>query len=101
MLKIKTTTVLRVIVFLILFVLFCIFYFTPIIDQYWKELTNTAKHDDKGVIELPAITMCFKPKFKPSVFEKYNITEYVFFSEKFPNVTDKKTIKVHKNFQCV
>ena len=94
MLKIKTTTVLRVIVFLILFVLFCIFYFTPIIDQYWKELTNTAKHDDKGVIELPAITMCFKPKFKPSVFENYNITEDIFFQEKFPNLTAKKNVKV-------
>ena len=90
----KKTLVLKKIVFLILFVLFCIFYFTPIIDQYWKELTNTAKHDDKGVIELPAITMCFKPKFKPSVFENYNITEDIFFQEKFPNLTAKKNVKV-------
>ena len=100
MVKIKTTTVFRIIVFLILFVLFYIYYLTPIIDQYRKKLTNTAKHDekvsetDKGVIELPAITMCFKPKFKPSIFEKYNITEDVFFQDKYPNVTAKKTIKV-------
>ena len=94
MVKMKKTLVLKKIVFLILFVLFSIFYFTPIIDQYWKELTNTAKHDDKGEIGLPAITMCFKPKFKPSVFENYNITEDIFFQEKFPNLTAKKNIKV-------
>ena len=96
MMKIKKTLVLRTMVFLILFVLFYIYYLTPVIDgwkndHYWKELTNIANFDAKisykDVIELPAITIGFKPKFKLSVFEKYNITEYIFFQETFPNLT--------------
>ena len=103
MVKMKKTLVLKKIVFVILFVLFYIYYLTPIIDgwkndHYWKELTSFANVDAqisyKDVIEVPAITICFKPKFKPSVFENYNITEDIFFQEKFPNLTDKKSIKV-------
>lgn len=36
--------------------------------------------------QLPAITICFDPPFKPSVLEKYNITDSIFYGAYFPDV---------------
>ena len=48
--------------------------------------------------EPPTITLCFDPRFKPSVFEKYNITNWIFFDDYFPKVLENKTIKASGHF---
>ena len=93
--RIKKRTILKGIVLLILMVLFLNFYLRPIVWHYWKKLTNTAKHDEKVTeIEPPAITVCLKPSFKPSVFRKLGIKQDIFFLEAYPNITDQKAVKV-------
>ena len=88
-------TILRFLALFALFVLFFINYLTPIVIQYSSRITNTAKHDELvDDIEPPAITVCFKPKFKKSVFKKYNITEDIFFENVYPDVVANHTIKV-------
>ena len=93
--RIKKRTSLKAIILLILLVLFFVFYLQPIVNNYVQKLTNTAKHEEKVTkIEPPAITVCLKPIFKPSVFRKLGVRHEVFFGDVQPNITDKKSIKV-------
>ena len=88
--------ILRISVLAILLILFFYYYLTPTFIQYSTKITNTAKHDELVEdIEPPAITVCFRPKFKQSVFTKYNITEDIFFPGFiFPEHLSNRTIKV-------
>ena len=92
--KIQKRTILKTSVLLTLLVLFYIYYFKQVYKQFSEQLTNTAKYEEKiTVTEPPTITICFDPAFKPSVFEKYNISDWVFFEEYFPNITANMSIK--------
>ena len=94
MVKLQKRRVLKISVFVILLILFYIFYFKEVFKHFSEQLTNTAKYDEKLItMEPPIITVCFTPPFKPSVFEKYNITDWIFFENHFPDVTANKTIK--------
>ena len=94
MVKLQKRRVLKISVLFTLLILFYIYYFKQVFKHFSEELTNTAKYDEKiTAIEPPTITVCFTPSFKPSVFEKYNITDWIFFGDYFPDVTAKKTIK--------
>ena len=87
--------ILRFLTLTVLLVLFFLNYLAPIVIQWRSKITNTAKHVEKVTdIEPPAITVCFKPSFKNSVFKKYNITEDIFHANAFPNFTADNTIKV-------
>ena len=94
MVKIQKRTVLKTLVFITLLVLFYIYYFKQVYKQFSEQLTNTAKYEEKiTVTKPPTITICFDPAFKPSVFEKYNISDWIFFEDYFPNVTANMSIK--------
>ena len=87
--------ILRFLTLTVLLVLFFMYYLGPIIIQYMSQITNTAKHVEKVTdIEPPAITVCFKPSFKNSIFKKYNITEDIFHENAFPGFVANNTIKV-------
>ena len=92
--KIRKRTILKLVVLSILFSLFSIYYLKPTVMQYSEELTNTAKHEEKITkVEMPAISICLTPNFKPSVFHKHNITDYIFYQNKYPEVLANKTLK--------
>ena len=56
-------------------------------------ITNTAKYETKLTeIEPPVWEVCLHPFYKPSVFEKYNITSYIFYSNDYPEVLKNNTI---------
>ena len=87
--------ILRFLTLTVLLVLFFLNYLAPIVIQWRSKITNTAKHVEKVTdIEPPAITVCFKPSFKNSVFKKHNITEDIFHENAFPNFVADNTIKV-------
>ena len=97
--KVQKRTVLKLMVLIALLVLFYIYYFRVVFKQFTEQLTNTAKFEEKiTVTEPPTITLCFDPRFKPSVFEKYNITNWIFFDDYFPKVLENKTIKASGHF---
>ena len=84
--KIKRT-ILKALVFISLLILFYIFYFKQVFDQYSNQLTNTAKFEEKiEHVEPPTLTICFEPIYKPSVLEKYNVTEEMFFEDDFTDL---------------
>ena len=70
-------------------------YFSLAFEQFSKKSTNTMFHEESiEEIEPPAITICFDPPFKPSVFEKYRINKWIFFYNNFPHVIANNTFKV-------
>ena len=86
-------------VLIALLLLFYVYYFREVIKHFTEQLTNTAKFEEKiTVAEPPTITICFDPIFKPSVFEEYNITDWIFFEDLFPEVMKNKTIKANRQF---
>ena len=97
--KVQKRAVLKFMVLIALLVLFYVYYFRVVFKQFTEQLTNTAKFEEKiTVTEPPTITLCFDPRFKPSVFEKYNITNWIFFGDYFPKVVENKTIKASGHF---
>jgi len=97
--KVQKRTFLKFTVLIALLVLFYVYYFKVVFKQFTEQLTNTAKFEEKiTVTEPPTITICFDPIFKPSVFEEYNITDWIFFEDYFPEVMKNKTIKANGQF---
>ena len=94
--KVQKRTFLKFAVLIALLVLFYVYYFRVVFKQFTEQLTNTAKFEEKiTVTEPPTITLCFNPIFKPSVFEEYNITNWIFFGDYFPEVMKNKKIKAN------
>ena len=97
--KVQKRTVLKFAVLIALLGVFYVYYFRVVFKQFTEQLTNTAKFEEKITFtEPPTITLCFDPRFKPSVFEKYNITNWIFFGDYFPKVMENKTIKASGHF---
>ena len=97
--KVQKRTFLKFTVLIALLVLFYVYYFKVVFKQFTEQLTNTAKFEEKiTVTEPPTVTICFDPIFKPSVFEEYNITDWIFFEDLFPEVMKDKTIKANRQF---
>ena len=87
--------VFKILLFLILLILFYFGYFIFVLDSYSKKITNTMTSENFVIqMEPPAITICFDPPFKPSVMEKYNISQKIFETNFYPNLIASKTIKV-------
>ena len=87
--------ILQCFVLLVCFTVFTKWYFIPVSKKYAEQLTNTAKYEKRITkIEPPAVTICFEPHFKQSVYDKYKITADVFFVDVYPDVMKTKTIKV-------
>ena len=94
--KVQKRIFLKFAVLIALLVLFYVYYFRVVFKQFTEQLTNTAKFEEKiTVTEPPTITLCFNPIFKPSVFEEYNITNWIFFGNYFPEVMENKKIKAN------
>ena len=97
--RVKKGNLLKFTVLIALLVLFYFFYFRVVFKHFTEQLTNTSKFEEKiTVTEPPTITICFDPIFKPSVFEEYNITDWIFFEDYFPEVMKNKTIKANRQF---
>ena len=97
--KVQKRIFLKFAVLTALLVLFYVYYFRVVFKQFTEQLTNTAKFEEKiTVTEPPTITICFDPIFKPSVFEEYNITDWIFFKDRFPEIMKNKTIKAKGQF---
>ena len=95
MAKLQRRNILKIFVFLALLTLFYIFYFKKIFKLFSAKYTNTAKFEEKiKMIEPHAVTLCFSPKFKPSVLKELNITDDILISNRFPEIFAKKTMKV-------
>ena len=87
--------ILQCFVLLVCFTVFTKWYFIPVSKKYAEQLTNTAKYEKRITkIEPPAVTICFEPHFKQSVYDKYKITADIFFFDAYPDVMKTKTIKV-------
>ena len=99
--RVKKGNLLKFTVLIALLVLFYFFYFRVVFKHFTEQLTNTSKFEEKiTVTEPPTITICFDPIFKPSVFEEYNITDAIFFADRFPEVMENKTIKANGQFSA-
>ena len=86
-------TFFNAVILLILLLLFYIYYFQQVIKNYSEGITNTAKYENKLTqIEPPVFELCLDPFFKPSVFEKYNISSYIFYANDYPDVLINNTI---------
>ena len=79
--------------------------------NYSAGITNTAKYENKLTqIEPPVFELCLDPFFKPSVFEKYNISSSIFFNNDYPdvlinntilNIFDEATYHLNEDFQIL
>ena len=71
------STVTKVIIYITLLIFFFVFFMMDVINQYASRKTNFAKSNndviDEGV-NIPALTFCFEPPFKPSMLKLHNIT---------------------------
>ena len=83
------TTVTKVTIYIALLILFYFFYMMDVLNQYAGQKTNFAKSTDnileKGV-DMPALTFCLKPTFKPSMLNFHNISPTFCM---FPTLVDK------------
>ena len=83
------TTVTKVTIYIALLILFYFFYMMDVLNQYAGQKTNFAKSTDnileKGV-DMPALTFCLKPIFKPSMLNFHNISPTFCM---FPTLVDK------------
>ena len=92
-------TVTKVTIYILLLIFFYVFYMMNVVDQYANKRTNFAKHTnnvpEEGV-ELPALTFCFKPSFKPSMMQLHNIPSLFCIDPNEVNETTQ-TILDHAN----
>ena len=71
------TTVTKVTIYIALLILFYFFYMMDVLNQYAGQKTNFAKSTDnilKKGVDMPALTFCLKPIFKPSMLKLHNIS---------------------------
>ena len=70
-------TVSKVVIYITLLIFFFVFYMMDVINQYASDKTNFSQSKldviNEGV-NIPALTFCFKPPFKPSMLKLHNIT---------------------------
>ena len=70
-------TVTKVIVYITLLIFFFVFYMRDVINQYASEKTNFAKSNNDTIkegVNIPTLTFCFQPPFKPSMLKLHNIS---------------------------
>ena len=70
-------TVTKVIIYILLLILFFVFYMMDVINQYASNKTNFAKSTIDVIndgVNIPALSFCFKPPFKPSMLKLHNLT---------------------------
>ena len=83
------TTVTKVTIYITLLILFYFFYMMDVLNQYAGQKTNFAKSTDnileKGV-DMPALTFCLRPIFKPSMLKHHNISATFCIT---PNLVDE------------
>ena len=98
-------SIFKFLIILVLMIFFYTFYFRLQYKHYSEKLTNTAKYDQRLTEnEPPAITICFDPKFKKSVFRKYDQPEYniyvddsLFFGNLYPQYDNQTMNPVFEN----
>ena len=70
-------TVSKVVIYITLLIFFFVFYMMDVINQYASDKTNfsQSKRDiiNQGV-NIPALSFCFNPAFKPSMLKLHNIS---------------------------
>ena len=71
------------------------------IEKTKKRATTVIKSSDERELEIPTVTICPKPGFKPSISEKYNLSNparYLFLYEDNRDIfSTQKTIKGVQN----
>ena len=78
-------TILKLITFLILLLLFCYFYLVSEVDNFLKKSTTfSIKYVQSDMIQEPNLLICMKPGLKRSKAKQYNFTleESLIFSKK-------------------
>ena len=67
----------KVIIYITLLLLFFVFFMMDVINQYASHKTNFAKSNNDVInegVNIPALTFCFEPPFKPSMLKLHNIS---------------------------
>ena len=71
------------------------------IQKSKKRATTVIRSSEERKLEIPTLTVCPKPGFKPSVSKKYNLSHparYLFLSEEKRDIfSTKKTIQGVQN----
>ena len=70
-------TVTKVIIYITLLIFFFVFFMRDVIDQYASRKTNFAKSNNDVInngLNIPTLTFCFEPPFKPSMLKLHNIS---------------------------
>ena len=89
-------TVTKVIIYITLLTFFFVFYMKDVIDQYASHKTNFSQSKldviNKGV-NIPALTFCLAPPFKPSMLKLYNISTMFCINASWVDETNKYILK--------
>ena len=89
-------TVTKVIIYITLLIFFFFFYMTDVINQYASHKTNFSKSTKdmiKEGVNIPALTFCFKPPFKPSMLKLHNISPWFCIDANYVNETNEYILK--------
>ena len=71
--------VVKVVIFMALLAIFCVFFLLPVVTQYSEKYSNIAKLSKTAdKIEVPTISIC--TGWKKSIMDKYKITTQLFFA---------------------
>ena len=92
--KIKKSSLIKLIMWITLVILFFFGYFLDIFQKFYDERTDFSFYKRKvEMLEAPALTICTNPGFKASVLEKElgqeydELGDYVFMSQDYINAT--------------
>ena len=89
-------TVSKVVIYITLLIFFYVFYMMDVINQYAKNKTNISKSNDdfiKKGLNIPALTICFKPPFKPSMLKLHNISSIFCMDANLVDETNEYILK--------
>ena len=93
------------ITFISLFVLCYFLYMDEAIEKSKKRATTLIRSFDERELEIPTLTICPQPGFKPSTSKKYNLSHparFLFLSEEKRDIfSTQKTIQGVQNTKFV
>ena len=93
------------ITFICLFVLCYFLYMDEAIEKSKEGATTLIRRSEERKLEIPTLTVCPKPGFKPSMSEKYNLSHparFLFLSEAKRDIfSTQKTIQGVQNKKFV
>ena len=86
--RVTLKRLLKILIIIISLLIFYHYFFKDVINKYFDQMTNIATedkelHKDENGFQSPTFTICMQPQRRPSIYDKYNVTD-AFFTAMMP-----------------